>query len=279
MVDRSTIAPCIRMKKLIEWFGEKAADLVRPREIEAHFSGEPWSAATWNRYRALLSITYRLAIRAGKVKENPARLVKHKTENNGRVRFLSSEEENTLRSVIREKFPEHEPELDLALQTGLRSGEQYRARWEDVDFERRVATIPLDKGGKTSHVPLSAAALRALLDLRRQHASNEFVCGGTQSARYWFEDAVKAANIEGFTWHCLRHTFASRLVMSGADLRTVAELLRDKTLAMVMRYAHLAPDFKLAAVERMATVFPGGETDTKLTPTIESKRTESRLVQ
>jgi site-specific recombinase XerD len=35
-------------------------------------------------------------------------------------------------------------------------------------------------------------------------------------------------------------TFASRFVMSGADLRTVAELLRDKTLAMVMRYAHLA---------------------------------------
>jgi integrase len=173
----------ICMKKLIEWFGDTAADSIRSREIETFFQQEKWAPATWNRYRALLSLTYRLAIRAGKVKENPARLVQHKTENNGRVRFLSSEEEGRLRDVIREKFPKHEPELDLALQTGLRSGEQYRARWDDVDFERRVVTIPLDKGGKTSHVPLSAAALRALLDLRRQNASNEFVCGGIQSLR------------------------------------------------------------------------------------------------
>jgi len=43
--------------------------------------------------------------------------------------------------------------------------------------------------------------------------------------------------------------------MSGADLRTVAELLRDKTLAMVMRYAHLAPDFRMKAVQRMEEKF------------------------
>jgi hypothetical protein len=62
-------------------------------------------------------------------------------------------------------------------------------------------------------------------------------------------------------------------------LRTVAELLRDKTLAMVMRHAHLAPDHKLAAVERMATAFPDLKTDTKLTPEIDVKKSESRLVQ
>jgi site-specific recombinase XerD len=71
---------------------------------------------------------------------------------------------------------------------------------------------------------------------------------GARTPRAWFEAAVKTAKIEGFTWHCLRHRFASRLVMSGADPGTVAELLRDKTLAIVMQYAHLAPDYKLAAV-------------------------------
>ena len=77
-------------------------------------------------------------------------------------------------------------------------------------------------------------------ELRRQNSESEYVCGGLRRPREWFESALKSAKIEGFSWHCLRHTFASRLVMSGADLRTVAELLRDKTLAMVMRYAHLA---------------------------------------
>jgi hypothetical protein len=67
--------------------------------------------------------------------------------------------------------------------------------------------------------------------------------------------------------------------MSGADLRTVAELLRDKTLAMVMRYAHLAPDYKLDAVERMATAFPGSKTDTKLAPANEAEKFATSLVQ
>jgi integrase len=276
---RSSRDDHIRMQKLVKWFDNRAADSITPREIEACFQGEEWAPATWNRYRALLSLTYRLAIRRGKVKENTARLVQHKTENNGRVRFLSREEEGNLRNVIREKFPEYEPELDLAPQTGLGSGEQYGTRWEEVDLERRVLTIPLDKGGNTSHVPLSMAALRALLDLHRIHGNGEFVCGGANSPRHWFEAAVNAAKIDGFTWHCLRHTFASRLVMSGADLRTVAELLRDKTLAMVMRYVHLAPDFKLAAVERMAAAFPDSQTDAKLTPTIQRGRVGSSVVQ
>jgi integrase len=267
------------MGKLFAWFGDRAADSITPREIETCFQEENWAPATWNRYRALLSLTYRLAIRAGSVKENVARFIQHKAENNGRVRFLSREEEEILRQVIRQKFPEREPELDLALHTGLRSGEQYATKWKDVDFEQRVLTIPLDKGGKTSHVPLSAAAVRALLDLNRSYGSTELVCGGAKSPRHWFEAAVATAKIERFTWHCLRHTFASRLVMSGADLRTVAELLRDKTLAMVMRYAHLAPDHKLAAVERMAVAFPELKTDTKLAPAFEVKKAESRLMQ
>jgi integrase len=207
------------------------------------------------------------------VKENPARLVQHETENDGRVRFLSREEEMNLRKAIRDKFPEHEPELDLALQTSLRLSEQYNARWNKVDFERRILTIPLDKGGRTSHAPLNATALRALAELHRQHGRSEFVCGGARSPRYWFEAALEASGIKDFTWHCLR------LVMSGADLRTVAELLRDKTLAMVMRYAHLAPDYKLDAVERMAASFPDSKTDTKLTPAIEQQKLLTRLVQ
>jgi len=249
-----------RMEKLLKWFGHRAADSITPQEIETHFQAEKWTAATWNRYRALLSLAYRLAIRAGKVGENPARLVRHKTENNDRVRFLSREEEGKLRKVIRKKFPKHEPELDLALHTGLRLGEQYRARWAEVDFERRVLTVPLDKGGKISHVRLNGQALHALAELHMRTEATGFVCGGMRGPRHWFESALEAAGIESFTWHCLRHTFASRLIMSGADLRTVAELLRDKTLAMVMRYAHLAPDYQLAAVERMGKAFPTATT-------------------
>ena len=55
-----------------------------------------------------------------------------------------------------------------------------------------------------------------------------------------FTKALRKTGIEDFSWHCLRHTFASRLVMAHVDLRTVQELLGHKTLAMTLRYSHFA---------------------------------------
>jgi integrase len=66
-----------------------------------------------------------------------------------------------------------------------------------------------------------------------------------------FVKAVKDADLARFRWHDLRHTFASRLVMKGVDLRTVQELLGHKTLTMTLRYAHLSPAHQLEAVKRL----------------------------
>jgi len=245
------------MQTLLDWFGNRFACEITPHEIEHRLEGlaghgrEP---ATVNRYRSLLSLIYRLASRDGKVRDNPVRQVRRRKENNVRVRFLDTGEEAALRAKIRELAPEREPELDLSLHTGMRRNEQYRLRWESVNLDIGIVSIRDSKNGESRHIPVNSEARRALERLCAQVDGSGYVVPGMGGERQrdsqrWFEEAVKQAGIIDFCWHDLRHSFASRLAMAGVPLRTIAELLGHKTLAMTMRYAHLAPAHLRDAVE------------------------------
>jgi integrase len=251
----------IRMERILDWFKDRPADSITAQDIEARLADSAeqnsWAAATINRYRALLSLVYSLGIRNGKFSENPARLVKHRIENNARIRFLSPEEEIRIRAVIQATCSEHLPEFEIALNTGLRLGELYNLTWDNVNLSRRILTVPRTKNGEVRHVPLNKPALESF-QLLRQHkdASGPVFLNWRDERltgpRYWFERALNKAKVRNFTWHCLRHTFASRLVMNGENLRTVQELMGHKQISMTVRYSHLAPQHQLAAVERLA---------------------------
>src|ERR1039458_4770581 len=111
----------LRITRLEEEFGNRTAEI--PIEnLRQWFDGQKWAAGTYNRYKTVLSLIYRLAIENKKVASNPARLLKHRREADGRVRFLNQHdphEETRLRKVMAAKFPEHVPELDIAVHTGL----------------------------------------------------------------------------------------------------------------------------------------------------------------
>jgi len=214
---------------------------------------------------------YRLAIEAKKVTSSPAKLIRSKKEDNGRIRYLNeykplktrvdylkqhATEEAPLRTVIGTKYSDHLPEFDIALHTGMRPSEQYALSWDRVNLSRRQVTILKSKNGKVRHIPLNANALVAFRSLPQATSGPVFASKGY---KHWFEPAVEEAGIgHNFTWYCLRHTFASRLVMSRVDIRTVAELMGHQTIQMAMRYAHLAPEHNLEAVERLSSfVQPG----------------------
>ena len=81
-----------RLNRIMEDFGERPADQIKPAEIDQWIAENTITAATVNRYRALFSLVFREALRNGKVTSNPARLVRQRHENNGRIRFTHREQ-------------------------------------------------------------------------------------------------------------------------------------------------------------------------------------------
>ena len=84
---------------------------------------------------------------------------------------------------------------------------------------------------------------------------------GCPLVAHGFHTALRRANIHGFRFHDLRHTFASQLVMSGIDLVSVKELLGHKSLTMTMRYSHLSPGHKRKAVHVLDRLMEENEND------------------
>lgn len=212
--------------------------------------------ATVNRELAFLRRVYNVAIEDRKAETNPVRAKTFFKENNQRVRFLDVAEEQRLREAIGEA---HWPLVAVAIHTGLRRSEQFHLRWENVDFATGILTVPRTKHGGSRRVPMNDT-VRGILRARPGRlksvyvfpsATGETAVDACNFVRRVFVPALDTARIQGFRWHDLRHTFASRLVMAGVDLRTVQELMGHKTMAMTLRYSHLSPAHQLDAVQRL----------------------------
>jgi hypothetical protein len=121
-----------RMKFILEAFGDRVADEIKPSDIDSWLGAHEWSPATKNRYKNVFGKTFKIALADGKVTSNPAHLVEQRAENNARIRFLSDDEEKRLRDAITKQFPIHLPEFDVALNTGMRKSEQYSLEWPEV---------------------------------------------------------------------------------------------------------------------------------------------------
>jgi len=249
----------------------KLRDGIKPVTVNRHF----------DRIRSLFA----RAVEWKAVATHPLRgLKRSKVDRMGVVRFLSHAEEAALRKMLttRDKrmrlerananawrtersyqlFPEIPadgfgdhltPMVLLSMNTGMRRGELRKICWGDVNVQEAMLTIRggYAKSGQTRYLPLNAEALDVLRRWRDQSAGTDAIFPILRVDKSW-KAVLKTAKIERFRWHDLRHHFASRLVQHGVDLNTVRELLGHADIKMTIRYSHLAPGDKAAAVARLA---------------------------
>ena len=146
----------------------------------------------------------------------------------------------------------------LSLNTGLRRGEIFSLRWQDVDFVKKSLIVEgeTSKSGQSRHVSLNSEAVSILREWKNQCEGGIVFASPVTGLRFQhikrsWSRLRDRGGITDFRFHDLRHTFASNLVMAGVDLYTVKELMGHSTIQMTERYAHLAPEHKASAVEKL----------------------------
>jgi len=160
-------------------FGTRNAESIAPQEIERWFDENKWQPATINRFRTTLSMIYCEGIGNEKVTVNPIRSVRHRKGAAERVRYLNeyaADGETKIRSAIMQHYPEHLPELELALNTGMRKSDQYRIEWLHVNFERRQLFIPTSKNGLPRHIGLNSTVVAVLQTASKDETGRPDLC-------------------------------------------------------------------------------------------------------
>jgi len=223
-------------------------DFVNERALKA-------AKATVRKEYRCLSHMLSLAVDWEIIPSNPAYKIKTSKPPAGRLRYLQPGEVKALLFACPIWL---RPIVGIAVSTGMRRGEILNMRHLDVDLEGGRVLLPQTKNGDARIVYLNAPAKVALQSVMKQDGPSPALIFDGVCADYvtqCFREAVKDTGIEDFTFHDLRHTFASWLVMSGANLRTVADQLGHRDIRMTMRYAHLSASHRANAVNQLDGVF------------------------
>lgn len=196
------------------------------------------SNATINRKMAALSKLLRKAHKMGDVHSLPE--FKKEKEKSGRIRFLEHEEEARLFGAIRAQSDDAYHLSVFLVDTGCRLGEALGLIWTDITEDR--VTFWITKSGRCRTVPMTARAQEAVRRLRDGRSGPFAPLSQVQFRTIWHraKEEVGLEKDKQVVPHILRHTCASRLVQGGIDIRRVQMWLGHQTLAMTMRYAHLA---------------------------------------
>ncbi|WP_416362760.1 tyrosine-type recombinase/integrase [Pseudomonas sp. NFX183] len=245
-------------------------------------------ASTVNRKMGSISGVFSRAVEWEYIDTHPLTKLKQlKVDSKGVIRYLAADETKRLRdaldarqdemraeresantwrtdrhrepmpSLLQLPFTDHlKPMVLVSLNTGMRRGELFDLKWSAVNFDTKTITVAgaTTKTSDTRHIPMNKETIGVLEAWKKQVSKSPYVFPGQGGGR--FEDVKSAwlkllerAQIDGFRWHDMRHDFASRLVMAGVPLNTVRDLLGHADIKMTLRYAHLAPGTKAAAVE------------------------------
>lgn len=156
------------------WGKMKISEISRDdiRDFQGELISQGLKPGSVNRYIALVKFIFSLAEKWEIIDKSPARGLSMLADNNHKERYLTRDETIRLLRELKSCQSKVVPDLiEFLILTGARKSEAANARWEDIDFERSLWTVPISKSGKPRYIPLSMSALK-VLERRRPNNSD-----------------------------------------------------------------------------------------------------------
>lgn len=244
-------------------------------DLLAELGGRGLSQNTVQGAFRLLSNVLRGAVEAGMLRGNPCARIRLRAARRKEQRVLSLEEQRSLLAEARER--RDLPSL-LSLYTGMRLGEVCALRWRDVDWQRRTicvwGTAQRTRGeaaggrtelrvgapkteGSARTIPVPAFLMEELAALGRASEGRTFIFGGEKPAeprtlQRHFGKLAERAGLRDVHFHTLRHSFATRMMELGVDIKTISRLLGHSAVQTTLEiYTHSLLESQQRAIERL----------------------------
>ncbi len=210
--------------------------------------------SSFNREFATLRHALNIAVQLGHIRVSPANGLKSARVDESVQRILSAGEEVKLLEAASSHL---RPMIFLALHAGMRRSEIFRLRWDHINWKERVIIVGAErsKSRRIRTVPMNRTVLSVMKRLHKGRQIGYVFGEGLKpliDIKTAFLGAVRRSRIPPIRFHDLRHTFGTRLVLKGEDLKTVQELLGHSDIRMTMRYLHPSPAHKRKAVEKLS---------------------------
>ncbi len=275
------IVPALGDRSISELGRREIQDFLSQQKKDGNMrNGEKLSATSTNMMLSVLNLAFEYACDMEYVEENPCVRVRRTKAETKKIEAFTVEEQRAIETEIAMAEDKRLHGILLCLYTGLRIGELLGLTWNDVDLERGVIkitkTVYREKNESGTwqicvDTPKTKASDRVIplpeyiTNMLRQdyeNAQTPYVVENKKGERmsirsyqYIFEKLTERTGVRKLNFHALRHTFATRAIECGMDIKTVADIMGHQNASITLnRYAHCMLDHKIEMMQKLPRV-------------------------
>lgn len=250
------------IKKLKNYYGDKLLSDFNPFVVESYRSKrkkEGMKPATINKEIGVLRRIFSIAMDNKWTDHNPSvqRFIKPLAVANSNKKILTKDEEQALLNACCGDSAYLKPIILCALHTGMRRSEILNLKWKNINLEKSLITILVQKNRKKSFIPISSTLKQELNNIWQNRKNDYVFINPTTDKPYinirkTYNKVLNAANITDFTFHCLRHTACTRMFELGISVDVVKEIMRHSDISITLEvYNHIHQERKIEAIQKL----------------------------